>query len=166
MTRTRALPVALVAAVVLAALAAAGVSAAGGDEGESASLVGSWIVSVDRGPLGPLTSMTTYTEGHGSVETASSGASLRTAGLGVWRRVAPRRYEATSTFFRIDPAAGGAFVGTVKLRMAIELDRDGNSYTGVAVPELRDANGNLLPGSNTRRDQISGTRMLVEPIPG
>ena len=63
-------------------------------------------------------------------------------------------------------AAGGAFVGTLKLRMAIELDRDGNSYSGVSVPELRDQNGNLLPGSNTRRDAITGTRMTVEPIPG
>jgi hypothetical protein len=69
-------------------------------------------------------------------------------------------------FFRVEPSAGGAFVGTVKLRIAIELDADGNSYSGIAVAEVRDQNGNLLPGSNTRRDSISGTRMTVEPIPG
>jgi len=165
MPRTKAFTAALIA-VVVAALAAGGMSAAGSSEDDSGSLVGSWIVSVDRGPLGPLTSLVTYTEGHGSVETANSGASLRTAGIGVWQRVAPRRFEATSIFFRIDPAAGGAFLGTVKLRMAVDLDRDGNSFSGVAVPELRDQNGNLLPGSNTRHDAISGTRMTVESIPG
>jgi hypothetical protein len=35
----------------------------------------------------------------------------------------------------------------------------------VAVAELRDQNGDLIPGSNTRRDAIAGTRMTVEPIP-
>jgi hypothetical protein len=163
MTRTRTLLAALIA-VVVGALAAGGVSAAGGPEDESGSLVGSWIVSVDRGALGPLTSLVTYTEGHGSVETANAGATLRTASHGVWQRVAPRRFEATSMFFRLD--ATGAFVGTVNLRIAIELDSDGNSFSGVAVPELRDQNGNLLPGSNSRRDSIFGTRMTVEPIPG
>ena len=165
MTRRKALLTALVLVLGVGAITAGGVSAAGGHKDTSGSLVGSWIVTVDRGALGPLTSLVTYTRGHGSVETANSGATLRTAGIGVWKRVAPRRFEATQILFRFDPAAGGAYVGTVKLRMAIELDRDGNSFSGVAVGELRDQNGNLLPGSNMRRDLISGTRMTVEPIP-
>ena len=39
------------------------------------------------------------------------------------------------------------------------------SFTGVSIGELRDPNGNLLPGSNIRRDTEVGTRINVEPLP-
>ena len=35
----------------------------------------------------------------------------------------------------------------------------------MAIGELRDANGNLLPGSNTRKDLVTGERINVEPLP-
>lgn len=67
-------------------------------------------------------------------------------------------------FFRYDPASG-AYLGTVKLRREIEVARDGQSFTGVSIGELRDPAGNLLPGSNTRRDIEAGQRINVEPLP-
>jgi hypothetical protein len=53
----------------------------------------------------------------------------------------------------------------VKLRHELEVAPDGQSFTGVSVPEFRDAAGNLLPGSNSRKDQVSGERINVEPLP-
>lgn len=133
----------------------------------SNTLVGSWMVAVDRGPaLPPLKSLQTFARGGGIVETSNGGALVRSPGHGAWERIGNRRYATTIVFFRYDPAQNGAFVGTVKLRRELELDRDGNSFTGVSVAELRDANGNLLPGSNTRRDNETADRITVEPIPG
>lgn len=68
-------------------------------------------------------------------------------------------------FFRYD-VASGAYLGTVKLRRTLELARDGQSFTGVSGAELRDPAGNLLQGSNMRRDTETGERINVEPIPG
>ena len=83
---------------------------------------------------------------------------------GAWRRIGQRKYAVTMVFFRYDPASG-AYLGTVKLRREIQLAPDGQSFTGVSVAELRDPAGNLLPGSNTRRDAEVGQRINVEPIP-
>jgi len=35
----------------------------------------------------------------------------------------------------------------------------------VSVGELRDPNGQLLPGSNTRKDSATAERINVEPVP-
>ena len=67
-------------------------------------------------------------------------------------------------FFRYDPA-NGAYLGTVKLRRQIDVAPDGQSFTGVSIGELRDPSGNLLPGSNIRRDTEVGTRTNAEPLP-
>jgi hypothetical protein len=156
------------AIAVLLALGTGVMTASAGDAAGpgSNSIVGSWLVNVDRPGLGPLQSLQTFTLGRGVIEIANGGATVRSPGHGAWRRVAARRYETTHVFFRYDPAQGGAFAGTVKIRHVLELSRDGNAFTGVAVAELRDAAGNLLPGSNTRRDIVTGARIVVEPIPG
>jgi hypothetical protein len=166
--RTRHLSAAAVAAAVLVALGTGVVSAWAGDGAGPGSnaIVGSWLVNVDRPGLGPLKSLQTFTRGRGVIEIANGGATVRSPGHGAWRRVGGRQYETTHVFFRYDPAQGGAFVGTVKIRHVLELSRDGSSFTGVAVAELRDAAGNLLPGSNTRRDVVTGERIVVESIPG
>lgn len=130
------------------------------------ALVGSWIVSVDRGPTLPaLKSLQTYTTGNGVVEIANGGPTARSPSHGAWRRTGWRTYATTIVFFRYDPDSR-AYLGTVKLRHTLELARDGRSFSGVSVAELRDPAGNLLPGSNTRRDAVTGERIDAEPIPG
>ena len=157
-------------AVVLVALAsiAFGAMSASADRGGSASnragkLVGAWIVDVNRPGLPALKSLQTYTVGRGVIETANGGAAARSPAHGAWQRVGPSTYAVTMVFFRYDPA-GGAYLGTVKLRREIEIAPDGQSFTGVSIGELRDPNGNLLPGSNIRRDTEAGTRIDVEPL--
>ncbi|MGH2901773.1 MAG: hypothetical protein ACRDMZ_24070 [Solirubrobacteraceae bacterium] len=156
---------AAIAAIALTAMAIGAISAsAGGESGEN-QLTGAWMVAVDRGPALPaLKSLQTYTKGHGVVEIANGGATARSPGHGAWRRVAGSTYGTTVVFFRYDPATG-VYLGTVKIRHTLELSRDGDAFTGVAVGELRDPAGNLLPGSNTRRDVVSAERIHVEPVP-
>ena len=157
-------------AIVLIALAsiAFGAMSASADRDHASDragkLVGAWIVDVDRPGLPALKSLQTYTLGHAVVETANGGAGARSAAHGAWPRVGARTYAVTMGFFRYD-AATGAYLGTVKLRREIEVARDGQSFTGVSIGELRDPAGNLLPGSNTRRDTEIGRRINVEPLP-
>ena len=135
-----------------------------GVEAAPAPIVGSWTVTVNRPGLPTLTSLQTYTKGRAVVETASGGIAARSTSHGAWRRVAAHRYGVTMVFFRYDPASG-AYLGTVKLRRVLEFAPDDQSFTGVSVAELRDPAGNLLPGSNARRDAETGVRINVEPIP-
>ncbi len=135
-----------------------------GVEAAADPIVGSWTVTVNRTGQPTLTSLQTYTKGRGIVESASAGTAGRSTAHGAWRRVAAHRYEATMVFFRYDPATG-AYLGTVKLRRVLEFAPDDQSFTGVAVAELRDPDGNLLPGSNLRQDTETGTRINVEQIP-
>jgi hypothetical protein len=156
-------------AIALIALSSVGLGAmsASADRGAKdgpGKLAGAWLVSVDRTGLPALKSLQTYTKGGGVVETSNGGAGARSAAHGAWERTGARTYAVTMVFFRYDPA-GGAYLGTVKLRREIEIAPDGESFTGVSVGELRDPAGNLLPGSNTRRDIERGQRIHVEPIP-
>ena len=111
-------------------------------------------MDADRGPgpaLPPLKSLVSYSGGGTVVEIANGGATVRSPSHGSWKRIGNRTYGSTAVFFRYDPVSG-AFIGTLKLRHELELAQDGQSFSGVAIGELRDANGNLLPGSNTRKD--------------
>ena len=160
----------MIAAIVLAVAVAAGaISASAGNErtGDAAGpkLVGSWMQTVDRGPaLPPLKSLVSYSGGGPAVEISNGGATVRSPSHGTWKRIGNRRYGSTAVFFRYDPVSG-AFIGTLKLRHELELAQDGQSFSGVAIGELRDANGNLLPGSNTRKDLVTAERINVEPLP-
>jgi hypothetical protein len=154
------LAVALVATAITAMSASAGDNEAGENQ-----LVGTWTVSVNRGPtLPPLQSLQAYNKGGTGVETANGGARARSAAVFGWERASGRTYTTTAMFFRYDPVTD-AYLGTVKLRHTLELSRDGDSFTGFAVAEFRDPAGNLLPGSNARRDAVSGTRIDVEAPP-
>ncbi len=153
---------------VLATTGLAAVSAAADGEPRDMGgneLVGSWMVSVNRGPaLPPLKSLQTYTKGNGVIEISNGGAAVRSPSHGSWERTAGRTYSTTGVFFRYDPATG-AYAGTVKLRTTLELSQDKQTFTAVTVGELRDPAGNLLPGSNSRRDTATAERILVEPLP-
>jgi hypothetical protein len=162
--------IATIAVIVLAVVLAAGaISASAGNNRANHSgpnqLVGSWMVSVNRGAaLPPLKSLQSYSRGHTVVEIANGGATVRSPAHGAWERVGGRTYGTTTVFFRYDPVSG-AYLGTLTLRHELELAPDGQSFAGVAVGELRDVNGNILPGSNTRRDAVTAERIDVEPIP-
>ena len=156
--------VGVIVLLALAAMVAAGaISASSGDDdgGHGANqLIGSWELTVDRGPvLPPVKALTTYTRGHSSVGTAN----LLTRGPshGTWERVRGRLYADTHTFFRFDST--GTYLGTQSINQAIRLAPDGESYTSVAISYLYDTNGNLVVGG--LRANITATRIHVERIP-
>ena len=154
----------MVGALAAAAIGAMSASADGpGPPGRSGKLVGAWQVTVERPGLPALEELQTYTSSGNVITTANSGAA-RSAAHGAWQRLGGRNYRTTLIFYRYDPA-NRTYLGTVKIRTEIQVAADGQSFTGVAYGELRDPAGNLLPGSNTRRDTITGHRINVEPLP-
>ena len=56
---------------------------------------------------------------------------LRSPGHGVWERLQEREYSFTFIFNRYD--ASGVFIGTQKIRAALELGASGNVFTNDAA---------------------------------
>ena len=150
--------------LVAIAVSVGAISASAGGDHSGPKLVGSWMVSVDRPGLPPLKSLQSYTGSHNVIEIANGGATGRSPAHGAWEKIGGQKYGSTVIFFRYDPVSG-AYLGTLKIRHELEVAADGQSYTGVAIGELRDPGGNLLPGSNARKDTVSGERINVEPLP-
>ena len=158
--------IAAIGAIAIVSTGVAAMSASAGPGGGGTNqLAGLWEVAVNRGPtLPPLTALETYfKDGNTIDDTNVTPATLRGTGHGRWEHVSGRTYRVTKTFFRHD--AAGAYLGTTKLRLEIELSADGDSFVGRSIPEFRDPAGNLGPGSNVRSDVTRGTRLGVEPLP-
>jgi hypothetical protein len=153
-----------IAVVMVAAMVAAGaISASSGDRrgGQGANgLVGSWELTVNRGPLlPPVKGLTTYTRGHSVIGTGN--LVIRGPAHGTWEHVSGRLYADTHVFFRFDPT--GAFLGTQRIKETLRLAQDGDSYTAVALSDQFDPNGNLV--ASGLRATITATRIEVERIP-
>jgi hypothetical protein len=153
----------LAATVVLAvaALIASGaISASAGDDSAANQLVGSWELTVNRGPqLPPVKGMTTYTRGYSLIGTAN--VVVRGPAHGTWEHVSGRLYADTHVFFRFDPT--GTFLGTQRIKETVRLAQNGDSYTAVAISDQFDPNGNLV--ASGLRATITATRIKVERIP-
>ena len=153
---------AAVAAIGVAALVAAGATWAGrgGHDDAANSLVGTWQLTVNRGPtLPPVQGLTTYTEGHSLIGTGNT--TVRGPAHGTWERVRGRLYADTHIFFRF--GATGAWIGSQKIRETVRLSPDGESYTAIAISDQFDTNGSLI--ASGLRATITATRMHVERIP-
>jgi hypothetical protein len=163
MIRKTSLAVLAVATVgVVAALATTGAisASAANDDSSANELIGSWQLTVNRGPqLPPVKGLTTYTRGHSLIGTGN--LVVRGPAHGTWEHVSGRLYADTHIFFRFDPT--GTFLGTQKIRETVRLAQDGDSYTAVAISDLFDPNGN--PVASGLRATITATRIKVERIP-
>jgi hypothetical protein len=153
--------IATVAAIGVAALVSAGAISASASHDDSANtLVGSWQLTVNRGPsLPPVKGLTTYTRGHSLIGTGN--VTVRGPAHGTWERVQGRLYADTHIFFRFDST--GALIGSQKIRETVRLAPDGDSYTAVAISDQFDVNGNLV--ASGLRATITATRIKVERIP-
>jgi hypothetical protein len=154
----------LIVAIVLftVALAATGaISASAANPDSSANqLVGSWQLTVNRGPaLPPVKGLTTYTSDGTLIGTAN--VVVRGPAHGVWEHVSGRVYADTHYFFRFDPT--GTLLGSQKIRETVQLAQDGDSYTAVAISDQFDPNGNLT--ASGLRATITATRIRVERLP-
>jgi hypothetical protein len=152
-----------VSALTVVALATVGAISASAADDESAAnqLVGSWELTVNRGPqLPPVKGLTTYTRGHSLIGTAN--VLVRGPAHGNWKHVSGRLYADTHIFFRFDPTTG-AFLGTQRIKENVLLSPDGDSYTAVAISDQFDPNGNLT--ASGLRATITATRIEIERIP-
>ena len=155
--------VGFVTALLLATGVVSGAANGGGTSHNGNTLVGAWLVTIDRGSLGPLKSLQTYARGGVFTETANAVPNtMRGPGHGSWNRAGHRRFDTTQLFFRYDPATG-AWTGYVKLRSRIQLDSGGDSLTATTVGQALDTNGN--PVGPPRTDSAVGERLDVEPLP-
>jgi hypothetical protein len=151
---------AAIAAIAVAALVAAGATWGGRDGHDNNTLVGTWQLTVNRGPgLPPVQGLTTYTRGHSLIGTGN--VTVRGPAHGVWEHVRGRLFADTHIFFRFD--ATGAFIGSQKIRESVRLSDDGESYTAIAISDQFDPSGNLV--ASGLRATITATRMHVERIP-
>jgi hypothetical protein len=144
---------------VAALFAAGAISASPGDQSSANTLVGSWELTVNRGPqLPPVKGMTTYTSGHSLIGTAN--VVIRGPAHGTWEHVSGRLYADTHVFFRFDPT--GTYLGTQRIKETVRLAQDEDSYMAVAISDLFDPNGN--PVASGLRATITATRIKVERI--
>ena len=152
------------AVLALAAMIAAGaISASSGDAGRHGAngIVGSWEATVDRGPAFPsLVTLHTFT-GDGSMVETGSDTMFRSPAIGTWEYVGDRTFATTMVLHRFSPT--GVYLGTGRINANRRLSQDGESYTAVAVLELRDPAGNVLVSG--LRSTAIGKRIEVERIP-
>jgi hypothetical protein len=145
---------------VAALLAAGAIAASPGEDSAANQLIGSWQLTVNRGPaLPPVKGLTTYTQGHSLIGTAN--VTVRGPAHGTWEHVNGRLYADTHIFFRFDPS--GTLLGSQKIKETVRLAADGDSYTAVAISDQFDPNGNLT--ASGLRATITATRINVERIP-
>jgi len=110
-------------------------------EGARQGIVGAWRTAVTLRscqtglPVAPaFRGLFTFNQGGTMAEYGiGPGASpaLRSPGHGVWERLQEREYSFTFIFNRYD--ASGVFIGTQKIRAALELGASGNVFTNDAA---------------------------------
>ena len=135
--RLRSLLFAVSALTVVALVTVGAISASAADDDSAANqLVGSWELTVNRGPqLPPVKGLTTYTRGHSLIGTAN--VLVRGPAHGNWKHVSGRLYADTHIFFS---QRTGAEMITVR------SDADGEFVTGLQRPldstDIQELSGN------------------------
>jgi hypothetical protein len=75
-----------------------------------------------------------------SVDTAFN-PSLRSPGIGIWRRTAGHAYTSSTYAFLF--SATGAWTGTHRIVQTIEIGDDSDQFEGTASVQILDTNGNI-----------------------
>jgi hypothetical protein len=147
---------------VLAVVAPTSASADHGDQ--QGQIEGAWVVSITGGPgTPPLPSwyqaLATFTREGSLIETITD-PSIGT-GHGRWTRGRGREVGVTTLLFRFD--ATGDFLGTLRARANLTVDRSGNEFTSDEyLFEFFDRNGTLLTSGVGK---AHGKRIVVVSLP-
>lgn len=139
------------------------------EDKKSHDLSGSWLVTTT--PLGgppPFQGLITFDAGGGLVASAQGDILLNappgvppiaTAGHGAWARTGQREF--LFTFRQLYYDADGGFQGGAKIRMAVNLNRAGNEWSGQLTVDYLDSDGNVVfSGAGTAQ----AIRIMVEPL--
>ena len=116
----------------------------------SPEIEGTWLatITVPDGPP-PFPSLVTYARGGALIVTDSSGPpAVGNVYQGTWTKTGPHEFTFTFVGFYYDEA--GALAGYFKAHETVQLEPDGDAYTGVASLEILDLDMNVIAtGSST-----------------
>ena len=133
--------------------------------GSAPSLEGSWNVVVGPGSPTEFRTLVTYAAGGGLMATDPVVPPPFHASTvhGTWERTGGHQF--TYTFLSLLYSPTGSFVGTLKVRETITVDKSGDQYDGTSSIEVFDPFGNVVPGFSSCGGISHGTRIKVEPPP-
>ena len=139
-----ALTLALLSAVCIPQLSAAG-------QGENKGLEGTWRVQITirncqtGDAVRTFPALSTFAKG-GTLNTVTAGSSPArvSADYGVWRHTGGHAYSAVSDALVFGPA--GEWVGTQKVQRAIEIGEDPDELTATVSAQFIGPDGNPIPG--------------------
>jgi hypothetical protein len=125
---------------------------------EATSIVGSWMITLDEGPLA-LISFTSDGIAFSSVQSeVNSSQGVFMPQHGAWAQVGRRRFALTLVSIGYDIQTA-EYRGSFKIRARLTLTKSG-TLTGDATADHFDAAGNLT----TLKHSLRFTRIGVEPV--
>jgi hypothetical protein len=124
------------------------------------NIEGAWLVSVTGAGIPAwYRALATFTRDGNLIQTVTDSAI--STGHGQWTNTHGRQFAITTLLLQFDTT--GDFIGTLKARATLKLDKTGNVFTSEEyLFESFDRDGNLLAsGTGTAH----GTRIVVDPLP-
>lgn len=131
---------------------------------ERRQITGSWEVTVfftrPEG-LPPVNALYTFTAGGTMLMTADNDRRTIGPGHGVWMRTDEDQVGVTFMRMRFDPATA-AFIGTLKVRLVLNLRDDGDELSGPFDSDFFDRDGHLTGPAFA--GTIEARRIQIEPL--
>ena len=127
----------------------------------SSPIEGSWIFSVDAGPVS-FTALASFSAGGvffgtGSLDRVNPVSTL----TGSWKRSGPNRFDSTSYFLAFDPA--GNAVAMLKANQVFQL-KGRNELVGAALVYSCNLQGENCVSVSPTPSKVTGRRVLVEKV--
>ena len=130
------------------------------DERESASLQGTWRVTVNPGTPLQFFSLVAFNKGGTMTEVASTPR--HTTSIGVWKKIhGDGDFAATFELF-LDSNSDGFFESRIRVRQTIHL-LDDDTFTGTSTVDVLTLDGTTLVAGPFPGIALEGKRMRVMP---
>jgi hypothetical protein len=129
--------------------------------GAASPIEGSWISSIEAGPLS-FTTLTSFSAGGVFFGTGSHdriAPILNSTLTGSWKRIGPNRFDSTAYFFSFDVA--GNAVAMLKANSTFSLTGR-NELVGAVVTFVCDLQGENCVSVSPQPGKITGRRIVVE----
>lgn len=127
--------------------------------GAASPIEGSWILSIDAGPvyftaLGSFSAGGVFS-GTGSLDRVNPVSTL----MGSWKRTGPNQFDSTAYFFAFDPT--GNAVAMLKTNQTFHLNSR-NQLVGAALVFSCDLEGENCASVSPTPSKVTGKRVVVE----
>jgi len=127
--------------------------------GPASAIEGSWIFSIDNGPIS-FTALASFSaggvfSGTGSQDRVNPISTL----MGTWKRTGPNGFDSTAYFFAFDPA--GNAVAMLKANQIFHLNSR-NELVGAGLVFSCDLQGENCVSLSPQPSKVTGKRIVVE----